>query len=66
MKKVNFRMILKEFFNQLLWDDKYKDKHSNFEITYIHRGAPGDIKYVNFSEIHKIALRFLQGQRGHS
>ena len=47
-------LILKDFFNQLLWDKKFKDKTSDYDITYIHRGAPGNKKMVNFSQIEKV------------
>ncbi|MHA1728281.1 MAG: RNA repair domain-containing protein [Promethearchaeota archaeon] len=47
-------MIIRYFLNKLLWDPNYSNNLFNYNITYIHRGAPKNRLTVNCREIVKI------------
>jgi len=47
-------VILRNFLNKLIWDNKSQLNRENFDIVYIHRGAPGDHLKVNCAEITKV------------
>jgi uncharacterized protein (UPF0248 family) len=38
---------IRDFLNQLFWDKNYSERIEDFEIIYIHRGAPGDVLRFN-------------------
>ena len=52
-------MDVKDFLAQLKWDPFFKDELEFIHIAYIHRGAPGDQKYIPFSAIKEIDGKFL-------
>lgn len=49
--------------NRLFWDPKLKHAKDQFEITYIHRGAPGDRKTVRVSRIEQVLPSFFTYRR---
>jgi hypothetical protein len=47
---------LKNVLNRLRWD---KDENpANYQITYRHRGAPGDVKVVRASSIKRLGKSY--------
>lgn len=49
-----FFLIIRDFFNKLIWDPSFQKKQQFIEILYIHRGVPGDLMRVNFKDVIKI------------
>ena len=52
--KINNVMImhpLKNIFNKVLWDKK--ERKEDYEVIFIHRGAPEDRKTISFGSIKK-------------
>ena len=47
---------LKNILNRLRWDEK--ENPDDYVITYRHRGAPGDAKQVNASEIRTLGKSY--------
>lgn len=45
---------IRDFLNKLFWDENLKKEREFFEITYIHRGVPGDLIRLNCKDITKI------------
>jgi uncharacterized protein (UPF0248 family) len=44
-------LILRDFLNRLLWDDRYKGQREDYDIIYTHRGAPRDQLKINCTEV---------------
>lgn len=49
-----FFLIIRDFFNKLIWDPSFQKKQEFIDIVYVHRGVPGDLMRVNFKEVIKI------------
>lgn len=49
-----FFLIIRDFFNKLIWDPSFQKKQQFIEIIYVHRGVPGDLMRINFKNIIKI------------
>ncbi len=47
---------LKNILNRLRWDQK--ENPNNYLITYVHRGAPGDVKAVRASMIRALGKSY--------
>jgi len=43
---------LRNILNKILWNEK--ENQTDYLVTYVHRGAPGDSKQVPFTHIKKI------------
>ena len=43
---------LKEVFNRLLWD--LREKIADYEISYVHRGAPDDRRTISAKEVGEV------------
>ena len=44
---VIYILNIRDFLNKLFWDKNYSEKREDFDIIYIHRGAPGDVIRFN-------------------
>ena len=47
-------MIIRDYFNKLLWDSKSNKIRKEIDIIYINRGVPGNQIRINYNEIIKI------------
>ena len=47
-------MNLRSFLNKLIWDNNPKYRLEDYDIVYIHRGAPNNLLRINGSEITRI------------
>ncbi len=48
--------------NRLRWDESKNP--ADYEITYRHRGAPGDVKQINASKIRMLGKSYFTIQEG--
>ena len=46
-------LILRDFLNKIIWDTR--EDPEDYELLFIHRGAPGDVKRISMSSIVKVA-----------
>ncbi|MHA1301015.1 MAG: hypothetical protein ACTSO9_16465, partial [Candidatus Helarchaeota archaeon] len=49
-------MKLREILNKIKWDPQLKGK--NYQISFIHRGIPGNRKTIESKNIDKISSNF--------
>jgi len=45
-------LTLRDVLNRIIWDPH--ERASEYEVTFVHRGAPGDIRKVSVSEIEEV------------
>lgn len=53
---------LRNLLNRLRWDEN--ENPEDYEITYRHRGAPGDVKRINASKIRTLGKSYFTIQEG--
>lgn len=54
---------IRDLLNELKW--RYKKSLDDAEIFYVHRGAPGDFRTMNGSEIKDIGRSFIKTRESH-
>jgi len=47
-------LIIRDYFNKLLWDSNSNKIRKEIEIIFINRGVPGNQIRINYNEIIKI------------
>jgi len=53
---------LKNIFNKIFWDKRENPR--DYSVTFIHRGAPGDIKRISVSSIEKVGASWFTYSSG--
>jgi len=53
---------LKNVFNKIFWDKR--ENPSDYSVTFIHRGAPGDIKGISASLIERVGASWFTYSSG--
>ena len=53
---------LRNLLNRLRWDESKNP--ADYDIAYRHRGAPGDVKRINASEIRTLGKSFFTIREG--
>jgi uncharacterized protein (UPF0248 family) len=47
-------LIVRDLLNKLLWDPK--EKRADYELSFIHRGATGDVKTIPCNAIMEVKV----------
>lgn len=56
---------LRNLIIQFLWDERYKSRKEEIEITFINRGTPSGLKSIFVSEISKLDGNFMIIEENH-
>jgi uncharacterized protein (UPF0248 family) len=56
-------LAVRNILNKLIWDSR--ENIANYKLTFIHRGAPGDVKTIPCSLIREVRISwFTYGNEG--
>ena len=50
-------LLLRDLLNKIIWDPR--EDRGNYEITFIHRGVPGNVKRISMSDVVRISKSWL-------
>jgi len=50
-------LLLRDLLNKIIWDP-HKTR-GDYEITFVHRGVPGNVKNISMSEVGKVGKSWL-------